>query len=95
MRARLAEIAVETSVGDVKLKKVICLHKKKLSRTEEDKETKVLVRNGKKSEQRGDFTRAEGGRMGGESQVRASGGKQKSRTSLLSGELQRENGGQK
>lgn len=32
MRARLAEIVVETSVGDVKIKKVICLHKKKVSK---------------------------------------------------------------
>lgn len=61
MRARLAETVVETSVGDVKIKKVICLHKKKVSRTEEDEEIKVLVRE--KSEQRGDFTRIEGGKM--------------------------------
>lgn len=81
MRARLAEIAVETSVGDVKIKQVICLHKKKVSRTEEDEEIKVMVR--KISEQRGDFTRTEGGKMGGESQVRARGGKQKSGTSIF------------
>lgn len=29
MTARLAETVVETSIGDVKIKKVICLHKKK------------------------------------------------------------------
>lgn len=46
MTARLAEIVVETSIGDVKIKKVICLHKK-VSRTEKDKETKVLVRKRK------------------------------------------------
>lgn len=78
MRARVAQTVVETSVGDVKVQKVICLCRRRFSRTEEEKETKVLVR--KKSEQREDFMRVEGGRMGANSQVRARGGKQKHRT---------------
>lgn len=80
----MAETVVETSVGDVKIKKVMCLHKKKS--LQEDRETEVLVTKRMKSEQRGDLMRDEGRRMGME-KSHARGGKQMIRTPLLSGEV--------
>lgn len=80
----MAETVVETSVGDVKIKKVMYLHKKKS--LQEDRETKVLVTKRTKSGQRGDFMRDEGRRMGME-KSHARGGKQTIRTPLLSGEV--------